>query len=291
MIRHLAYAFFGLAVPTLAFGADTPDVKAVSTGDGITVVKDKDGNVRIIHEALSDTTAEAIIAPTAPPDPLEETRPPKPAGDAVWVPGYWSYNKTESEYEWIPGIWRRGLPDYSWHAGEWVKIGDSYVWRNGYWTTESGTETIVVKEAPPALKQEVQSASPGEDYVWVPGYWDYVNGQFVWHDGTWQMPSSAGLVWIPGQWVNTAAGYQYIPGHWDYPVNARAIVVETATTDAGTAGQFFADADVNKDGKLALDEIQKLRPNFTSELLVSLDADRDGLISSQEVLDSAGKLP
>jgi hypothetical protein len=269
----------------------TDEVKAVSTGDGITVVKDKDGNVRVIHEALADTATDAIIAPTAPPELRQETRPVKPDPDAVWVPGYWSYNTQTANFEWVSGVWRRGLPDYVWRPGEWVKIGDSYVWRNGYWTSKTNSGTLVVKEAPPALKEEVQSASPGTEYVWVPGYWDYVDGTFVWRDGTWQVPSSTGLVWIPGQWVNTAAGYQFIPGHWDYPVNSRAIVVETATTDAGAAGQFFADADVNKDGKLALNEIQKLRPNFTSETFVSIDTDRDGLVNSQEVLDSSGKLP
>ncbi|MCC6793792.1 MAG: YXWGXW repeat-containing protein [Candidatus Hydrogenedentes bacterium] len=290
MLRQLIVAIVSVFAVSVSSSA-VDEIKAVSTGDGVTVLEDKDGNVRVIHEALADAPGEAIISPTAPPELRKESPPLKPAEDAVWIPGYWSYNTTTSEFDWVPGVWRRGLPDYAWHPGEWVKVGDSYVWRNGYWSTKSQSGVVVVKEAPPAAKQEVQSASPGTEYVWVPGYWDYANGTFVWRDGTWQVPSSAGLVWIPGQWVNTAAGYQFIPGHWDYPVNSRAIVIETATTDAGTAGQFFAEADVNKDGKLALSEIQKLRPKFTSEIFVNIDTDRDGLVNSQEVLDSGGKLP
>jgi len=213
------------------------------TKERVTVTKDADGTTHIRHEAISDVpdADTSIIVKTAPPEPKhEEVRiETKPAENAVWVPGYWRWNPTRDTYEWVSGTWRRAIPGMAWHPGHWVKFSNGYEWVPGYWgegssssgssttvsreTTSDGsvttTKTTMIKEAPPALREETRPASPGADYAWIPGHWDYRDGKYVWTSGRWERPISQGMTWIPGRWIHTAdGGYTYISGHWDYPL-------------------------------------------------------------------------
>lgn len=44
----------------------------------------------------------------APPPERVEVIVPAPYPEAVWVPGYWSWNRRHREYRWVPGYWRSG---------------------------------------------------------------------------------------------------------------------------------------------------------------------------------------
>jgi hypothetical protein len=53
--------------------------------------------------------------------------------------------------------------------------------------------------------------------VWIPGYWNWVDTQYVWTDGEWATPPSAGEVWVPAQWVWVGTGWQWQEGYWAPP--------------------------------------------------------------------------
>jgi hypothetical protein len=200
--------------------------QTVEAGKQVTVTTDSSGNVTVRHEAIVGIVESPdidIVVKTPPPAPKEETPGIKPPADgkAIWVPGYWRWNSVKSDYEWIPGTYRMAVPEMTWHPGKWVNVGDGHVWQSGYWGPESVTETIVVKEAPPAPQEETKPPLPGPGYVWVPGYWSYENGKFVWQSGAWRNPVGDHMIWIEGKWLKTATGYRYIPGHWDFPPEKR----------------------------------------------------------------------
>lgn len=197
----------------------------------VTVVKESDADLQIRHEAIYgiDDAETAIVVKEVPPEPRQEvvTVETRPAEDFVWVPGYWRWDGDRSTYEWVPGAWRRSVPGLTWHPGHWQKSGDSYVWVAGFWSTEKepSAEVVVVKEAPPAPREETRPASPGADYAWIPGHWEYKAGQYTWVAGRWERPAGADMVWVPGQWVRQGEGYAYVAGHWDYPEESRTVVV------------------------------------------------------------------
>jgi hypothetical protein len=82
----------------------------------------------------------------APPPPLAEERPPKPAG-GVWIAGYWTWTGTQ------------------------------WGWTSGFWRTDVAT---------PAPRLEVPGAPPGEGAIWVAGTWQLRAGAWIWIGGRWR---------------------------------------------------------------------------------------------------------
>ncbi len=211
----------------------------------VTVVKKATKTVHIRHEALMDATGnivDSIIVKTAPPEPKEEVMSieTRPAENAVWVPGYWQWNADNANYDWVPGTWRRAIPGMTWNIGHWNKVSNGYEWSPGFWTGESGapaatetttTRTVVIRDAPPALKEESRPASPGADMVWIPGSWANEKGEYVWSSGRWERPATANMIWSPIHWVHASEGYESVKGHWDYPAESRTYVISTERSD------------------------------------------------------------
>ena len=84
-----------------------------------------------VHEAFASLTAEAEPTkpiPKKPPEPLNEMPPEdKPAGDAVWIGGYWAWDDERSDFLWVSGTWRTLPPGRTWVAGYWRD--DAANWR------------------------------------------------------------------------------------------------------------------------------------------------------------------
>ena len=120
-----------------------------------------------------------------------------------------------------------------------MKVANGYQWSPGHWFSESVTskttgntmETVIVREAPPAQKEEVKPAPPGDGLVWIPGYWTNEGGAYVWVPGRWERPAAENMVWVPPYWSHGAEGYGFVPGHWDYPVESRTYSVTTERRD------------------------------------------------------------
>ena len=65
--------------------------------------------------------------------------------------------------------------------------------------------------APPPIRVEVQTASPGVGYAWVGGYWYPVGSRYTWHAGYWTRPAYAGATWV----APSHDGQRYHDGYWD----------------------------------------------------------------------------
>jgi hypothetical protein len=199
----------------------------------VTIIRsDSEGNITVRHDAIADLPDESyatITVKKAPPAPMNEEEFSKlsPDATAVWIPGYWRWNTSSSEYEWISGVWRRQVPNQTWHPGQWLNNGDTYSWQTGYWGPEGETKIIYVKEAPPAFIEETKGTAPGTDHIWIPGVWRHDGTKYVWLPGSWERPASEDLSWVPGVWFKTTSGHEFVPGHWDYTPETRTYIVKT----------------------------------------------------------------
>ena len=81
-------------------------------------------------------------------------------------------------------------------------------------TREVGTREVVVTQAPPALRVETQTVSPGRRYVWTRGYWRWTGADYVWMPGSWVVRTSLTAVWVEGHWARRSRGWVWVPGHW-----------------------------------------------------------------------------
>ena len=82
--------------------------------------------------------------------------------------------------------------------------------------TPSGTTTeteIVVKQAPPAPREEAMPAPPSPAQTWVPGYWTW-NNNWEWHAGHFEQPPQPSMRWEPGHWTQRGDEWVWRPGHW-----------------------------------------------------------------------------
>lgn len=250
MVSYRIGRFLSVAALVLCFGVATADdvtivadppatpdqitvIQQPAPDTKVTVIKESDADRAIRHEAVigvESAPETALIVRTAPPEPKPEVVQieTRPAEGFVWVPGYWRWDADRATYEWVSGTWRRSIPDLVWHPGHWQKAGEGYTWVSGYWAPKAEPEArmVVVKEAPPASREEAKPASPGPDYVWIAGHWEYKAGQYNWVPGRWERPTAEGMVYVPGQWVRSGDGYAYISGHWDYPEENRTVVVQ-----------------------------------------------------------------
>ena len=44
----------------------------------------------------------------------------------------------------------------------------------------------VSSQPPPEKAEGNRPAAPGFGYIWVGGYWDYLDGNYIWRDGSWK---------------------------------------------------------------------------------------------------------
>lgn len=72
-------------------------------------------------------------APPLPPAPLVETVPPQPSGNAVWIPGYWSFENGQS-YGWVAGHWEIPPAGYRTYVPpHWIQQGGTSTYVRGSW--------------------------------------------------------------------------------------------------------------------------------------------------------------
>ena len=85
----------------------------------------------------------------------------------------------------------------------------------------SGSETPspsvgkgAVTQAPPPVRVETQTVTPGPNYIWTPGYWRWTGTSYVWVSGSWVVRPRVTAVWVEGHWVHRPGGWVWIAGHW-----------------------------------------------------------------------------
>jgi hypothetical protein len=81
-------------------------------------------------------------------------------------------------------------------------------------TTTGPAREVLVAQAPPPVRVESQTVTPGPGYVWTSGYWRWTGTAYVWVAGTWVIRPRPAAVWVEGHWVRRPGGWTYTPGHW-----------------------------------------------------------------------------
>lgn len=184
-----------------------------------------------IHEAFAkpiytDSNADAaepVVAPQAPPAPIEEIPPEvKPADPtAIWIPGYWAWDPVQEDFVWVSGVWRVPPPDSQWVPGYWMQIESGYQWVPGFWTSVETQEVEYLPYPPASLERGPTSpAPPSGNYFWVSGCWVYRADGYVWRPGYWA-PYTENWVWTPAHYIYTPIGAVFCDGFWDYPIVRR----------------------------------------------------------------------
>ena len=85
------------------------------------------------EEAAATTNIYVEGNPPLPPAPQPESISPQPASNAVWIPGYWSFENGD-RYAWTSGHWEippQGARVYQ--PPQWRRQGNGYVYVRGYW--------------------------------------------------------------------------------------------------------------------------------------------------------------
>lgn len=178
-----------------------------------------------VHEAFAEPVTfdpqPGIVVPKEPPPAIEEVPPgEKPAGDVIWIPGYWGWDDERKDFIWVSGIWRQAPPGLRWVPGYWRKADNGNQWVSGFWSKEGEQSVQYLSQPPTSLEVGPSTESPSPDHFWVPGSWVWYETRYVWRPGYWSL-AQPGWVWTPANYSWTPSGYVFNDGYWDYPLDDR----------------------------------------------------------------------
>jgi hypothetical protein len=80
--------------------------------------------------------------------------------------------------------------------------------------TRPVTREILVTEAPPPVRIESETISPGPGYAWTRGYWRWTGARYQWVPGAWVTRPRPGTGWVEGHWVRRPGGWVWVAGYW-----------------------------------------------------------------------------
>jgi len=81
-------------------------------------------------------------------------------------------------------------------------------------TTEPITREVLVTQAPPTVRVETQTVSPGANYVWTRGYWRWNGATYVWVAGNWIVRPRPAAVYVEGHWLRRGSRWVWVAGYW-----------------------------------------------------------------------------
>jgi hypothetical protein len=191
-------------------GVETEGVKTLTRGP--------------VHEAFAAPTAHdptpSTVVERQPPEPIEEEAPDyKPEG-AIWVPGYWDWDPSASNFLWVSGLWRVPPPDMRWVPPYWAEAEGGWQRVPGFWTSIEAKELSYQETPPESLEVGPSTPAPAENYFYIPGSWNYYDSGFRWRAGYWS-PYRENYVWCPDRWYWTPSGCVFTAGYWDWQPNVR----------------------------------------------------------------------
>lgn len=179
-----------------------------------------------IHEAFATqyqpNPIPGVSVEREPPQPIDEIPPSaKPSGDGVvWIPGYWSWDASASDFIWVSGTYRNAPPNQRWTPGYWAKVASGYQWMSGFWVAAATSSLNYYSPPPQSLERGPSSPAPGADYFWAPGAYVPQGEKYAWQPGYW-VPYQANYVWTPARSIATVGGNIFVPGYWDYRFDQR----------------------------------------------------------------------
>jgi hypothetical protein len=182
-----------------------------------------------VHEAFAipvDLEVQpGLIAPSEPPEEIEENLPAeRPAGEYVWIPGYWAWDSQRTGYIWVSGCWRIAPPSRYWVPGYWLRVPDGWQWVPGFWASTSKIGQIEYLPEPPKLiGVEPPIVAASANSIWVPPCWYWYRGQYILRQGYW-IKAQPNWIWVPSHYVWTPRGYVFVSGHWDHDFSDRGVL-------------------------------------------------------------------
>jgi hypothetical protein len=201
-----------------------------------------------VHEAFARPTGEpqpGPLVPKRPPEPLQELPPDqKPAGNAVWIGGYWSWDEQRQDFLWVSGIWRVPPPGKSWVPGYWRMDNSQWQWVAGFWTTsttdpDAAGQDVNYLPAPPATPLAAPpGAPPSASSFYVPGNWVWDGERYTWRAGYWARVEP-GYVWVQSHYCWTPGGCVFVPGYWDWTIPDRGILYAPVYVPPAVLGPGF----------------------------------------------------
>jgi hypothetical protein len=72
-----------------------------------------------------------VVVDVAPPPPYAEVIPAIPFLGAVWLGGYWSWNR--GRHAWVSGRWEQPRAGYGWRPHTWAPQGGRWHLHSGGW--------------------------------------------------------------------------------------------------------------------------------------------------------------
>jgi WXXGXW repeat (2 copies) len=191
-----------------------------------------------VHEAFAETVTfdpePGLIAPKAPPAPIEELPPEqRPEGaNVAWVPGYWAWDDERTDFLWVSGIWRALPPGRQWVPGYWGRSGQGSQWTSGYWADARASEVQYLPEPPVTVEAGPNIAAPSPNHNWLPGSWLWQQNRYAWRPGYWAAGQSD-WNWVPAHYVWTPRGYVFVDGYYDYSVARRGVLFAPVYFNSG----------------------------------------------------------
>jgi len=77
----------------------------------------------------------------------------------------------------------------------------------------SDRDGIVVEQAPPLPRHELQPKKARRGYVWAHGYWTVSGRHYKWQKGRWML-NRPGYKYQQAEWVKVPGGWQLRPASW-----------------------------------------------------------------------------
>jgi hypothetical protein len=189
------------------------------------------------HEAMGATGKDRKperLDRAPPPAIVERPGTGTPSPDAQWIEGYWTWNESRRDFDWVTGVWRVAPAGKFWVRGYWRRDPTGWSRVPGFWSDghaapapkrdavaapadRSRTTPERSREIAgplPERPREIIGPPPGPGYFYVPGEYVPQGSQLVWKAGIWY-PSQPGWEWIPAHWVRQASGWTFREGYWN----------------------------------------------------------------------------
>jgi len=201
-------------------------------------------NAGPVHEAFLSTRGdrEPPILPQSPPPPVIE-RPVLESSDprAIWIGGYWDWDRDRDDFVWVTGTWRVPPPGRLWVNTYWKR--DENGWRRipGFWSDRRTSRLDYRAKGPPTIRPAEDPGPPPEpNCFYIPGEYVPEGDGIIWKKGYWAN-AQPGWSWVPARWVRQPEGWVFQDGFWDRPLETRGVLFAPAALadNADEVGPLF----------------------------------------------------
>jgi len=201
-------------------------------------------NAGPLHEAFLSTRGdrEPPILPQSPPPPVIERPAIEPSDlQAIWIGGYWDWDRSRGDFVWVTGTWRVPPPGRLWVNTYWKRDEKGWSRIPGFWSDRRTSRLDYRPEGPPTRRpDEDPGAPPRPNCFYIPGEYVPAGDGIVWKKGYWAN-TQPGWSWVPARWIRQPEGWVFQDGFWDRPLETRGILFAPAVLDddADAIGQLF----------------------------------------------------